>query len=114
MLCAMGFFHVDCQRLYQSIDVYKSIGIYNLQQTDSCFVPDLNKTSIMNTDKNLKILVYGATGSQAQTVPTHLLRAGHQPYVLTRSADKTAHHAQAGTAVVEGDMADADRLRELS
>jgi uncharacterized protein YbjT (DUF2867 family) len=73
----------------------------------------------MNTDKmpsvaRLKVLVYGATGSQAQTVPTHLLRAGHQPYVLTRSADTAAHHAQAGAIVVEGDMADAARLHELS
>lgn len=68
----------------------------------------------MNTDKKLKVLVYGATGSQAQTVPTHLLRAGHQPYVVTRSADKAAHHAKAGAIVVEGDMGDADRLRELS
>ncbi|GAB3642610.1 SDR family oxidoreductase [Spirosoma arcticum] len=68
----------------------------------------------MNTDKKLNVLVYGATGSQAQTVPTHLLQAGHQPYVLTRSADKAAHHAQAGAIVVEGDMADTARLHELS
>lgn len=68
----------------------------------------------MNTDKIIKVLVYGATGSQAQTVPTHLLQAGHQPYVLTRSADKAAHHAKAGAVVVEADLTDTDRLRELN
>ena len=68
----------------------------------------------MTTSPKLRVLVYGATGSQAQTVPTHLLRAGHQPYVVTRSADKAAHHAKAGAIVVEGDMSNADRLRELS
>ena len=73
----------------------------------------------MRTDKKpnaarLNVLVYGATGSQAGAVPTYLLRAGHQPYVLTRTADKAAHHAQAGAIVVEGDMKDAARLRQLS
>ncbi|WP_046246458.1 SDR family oxidoreductase [Hymenobacter terrenus] len=66
------------------------------------------------SDKKLKVLVYGATGSQAGAVPTHLLRRGHQPFVLTRTAAKAAHHAEAGAVVVEGDMADASRLRQLS
>lgn len=74
----------------------------------------LFKIYVMNTEKKLKVLVYGATGSQAAAVPTHLLKRGHQPYVLTRTTDKAAHHAQAGAIVVEGDMADADCLRELS
>ena len=68
----------------------------------------------MNNNKPLNVLVYGATGSQAGTVPTQLLERGHQPYVLTRSAHKATHHAKAGAIVVEGDMADANRLRELS
>ncbi|CCH51487.1 NmrA-like family domain-containing protein 1 [Fibrisoma limi BUZ 3] len=68
----------------------------------------------MDTNKKLKVLVYGATGSQAGAIPTRLLERSHQPYVLTRSAHKAAHHAQAGATVVEGDMADANRLRELS
>lgn len=68
----------------------------------------------MDSNKKLKVLVYGATGSQAGTVPTHLLQRGHQPFVLTRTADKAAHHAQAGAIVVEGNMADNERLRELS
>ena len=68
----------------------------------------------MNTTQKLKVLVYGATGSQAATVPTHLLRAGHQPYVVTRDPAKAAHHAQAGATVVEADLADVARLRELS
>ncbi|HLL93617.1 MAG TPA: NmrA family NAD(P)-binding protein [Spirosoma sp.] len=68
----------------------------------------------MRTDKKLNVLVYGATGSQAGAVPTYLLQAGHQPYVLTRTADKAAHHAQAGAIVVEGDTKDAARLRKLS
>ncbi|RIV18690.1 NAD-dependent epimerase/dehydratase family protein [Fibrisoma montanum] len=68
----------------------------------------------MNINKPLNVLVYGATGSQAGAVPTRLLERGHQPYVLTRSTHKATHHAQAGAIIVEGDMADADRLRELS
>ncbi|MFD2574225.1 SDR family oxidoreductase [Spirosoma soli] len=68
----------------------------------------------MNTNKNLKVLVYGATGSQARAVPAHLLQRGHQPYVLTRTANKAAQHAEAGAIVVEGDMADGNRLRQLS
>ncbi|MGA0560185.1 SDR family oxidoreductase [Larkinella sp. VNQ87] len=68
----------------------------------------------MNTDQKLNVLVYGATGSQAGTVPQLLLQKGHQPYVLTRTADKAAHHARAGAIVVEGDLTDADRLRQLS
>lgn len=68
----------------------------------------------MTTNKKLKVLVYGATGSQAGAVPSYLLRAGHQPYVLTRTAPKAARHAGGGAIVVEGDMADANRLHELS
>jgi len=68
----------------------------------------------MNTTNPLNVLVYGATGSQAGAVPTFLLAAGHQPYVLTRTADKAAHHARAGAIVLEGDMADGNRLREIS
>lgn len=68
----------------------------------------------MTINNNLKVLVYGATGSQAGSVPTYLLKAGHQPYVLTRNTQKAAHHARAGAIVVEGDMADADRLHEVS
>lgn len=78
-----------------------------------CGVNHIN-TYVMNTVKKLNVLVYGATGSQAGTVPTHLLKRGHQPYVLTRTPDKAAHHAQSGAIVVEGDMGNADRLRQLS
>lgn len=68
----------------------------------------------MESTKKLNVLVYGATGSQAGAVPQLLLQAGHQPYVVTRNPDKAAHHAKAGAIVVEGDMANADRLRQLS
>lgn len=68
----------------------------------------------MHTDHKLKILVYGATGAQAAALPAQLLAAGHQPYVFTRSAARAAAHAQAGAVVVEGDMADAARLRAAS
>ena len=68
----------------------------------------------MNTTNKLNVLVYGATGSQAGAVPTYLLKAGHQPYVVTRHPDKAAHHAHAGAVVIEGDMVNADRLREIS
>lgn len=62
----------------------------------------------------LKVLVYGATGSQASPVVHELLRRGHQPTVVTRSAEKAAPLAAAGAAVVVADMGDPGRLVEIS
>jgi uncharacterized protein YbjT (DUF2867 family) len=66
------------------------------------------------TAQPLKVLVYGATGSQSSPVVHELLRRGHQPYVVTRSAEKAAPLAAAGATVVVADMGDQERLVEVS
>jgi uncharacterized protein YbjT (DUF2867 family) len=68
----------------------------------------------MQSTRPLKILVYGATGSQAAPTVSALLERGHRPFVLTRAAAKAAHLAAAGAAVLEGDMGDPARLAEAS
>lgn len=62
----------------------------------------------------LKVLVYGATGSQSSPVVHELLRRGHEPFVVTRSAAKAAPLAAAGARVVVADMGDQERLVEIS
>ena len=64
----------------------------------------------MNASK-LKVLVYGATGSQSSPVVRHLLARGHQPYVFTRHPEKAAALQAAGATVVVGDLADAASVR---
>jgi uncharacterized protein YbjT (DUF2867 family) len=66
------------------------------------------------TAESLKVLVYGATGSQAAPVVHELLRRGHRPTVVTRSAEKAAALAAAGAAVAVADMGDRERLAEVS
>ena len=66
------------------------------------------------TAQPLKVLVYGATGSQSAPVVHELLRRGHRPYVVTRSAEKAAPLAAAGAEVVVADMGDRARLVEVS
>jgi len=63
---------------------------------------------------SLKVLVYGATGSQASPVVYELLRRGHRPLVVTRSAEKAAALAAAGAEVIVADMGDRARLIEVS
>lgn len=63
---------------------------------------------------SLKVLVYGATGSQSSPVVHELLRRGHRPVVVTRSAEKAAPLAAAGAEVAVADMGDAERLAEMS
>jgi len=58
----------------------------------------------------LKVLVYGATGSQAGPTVKHLLRQGHTPHVLTRNLDKATEIQGAGGVPVVADLADFDRL----
>ena len=60
----------------------------------------------METPK-LKVLVYGATGSQSSPVVHHLLARGHQPYVFTRHPEKAADLQAAGATIVAGNMTDA-------
>jgi uncharacterized protein YbjT (DUF2867 family) len=62
----------------------------------------------------LKVLVYGATGSQAGPIVPKLLASGHQPYVVTRSAAKAEALAGAGAQVVEADMGNAGRLTAIT
>ncbi|HEX8658400.1 MAG TPA: NmrA family NAD(P)-binding protein [Hymenobacter sp.] len=62
----------------------------------------------------LKVLVYGATGSQQAPVVHQLLAAGHQPYALTHSPDKAESLQQAGARVVLADLANAEQLRQAS
>ncbi len=68
----------------------------------------------MATPSPLKVLIYGATGAQSGELAPELLRRGHRPFVLTRSAEKAAALERTGAAAVIGDMADRRRLVELS
>ena len=51
-----------------------------------------------------RVLVYGATGSQASPIVPELLKRGHTPVVFTRSAKKAQDFIKAGAEVFEGDM----------
>jgi uncharacterized protein YbjT (DUF2867 family) len=64
--------------------------------------------------ERLKVLVYGATGSQSSPVVWRLLERGHQPYVFTRSAEKAQAMQSAGAQVVVGDMGSLDSVRAAS
>lgn len=64
--------------------------------------------------QSLRVIVYGATGSQSAPVVHELLRRGHRPVVVTRSAEKAAPLAAAGAEVAVADMGDAARLLEVS
>ncbi len=56
----------------------------------------------------MKLLSYGATGSQGRPVAEKLLAAGHEVRVLTRDPEKVT--GLAGAEAVAGDMADAASL----
>jgi uncharacterized protein YbjT (DUF2867 family) len=62
----------------------------------------------------MKVLVYGPTGSQGGAVVEALLVRGHQPFLLTRHADKAAAYVARGAQVVHGDLMDADSLKHAS
>jgi uncharacterized protein YbjT (DUF2867 family) len=59
----------------------------------------------------MKVLVYGATGSQARPTVYALLAAGHQPVVLSRHPAKAADLVAAGAVLVEGDLGDPASLK---
>lgn len=63
-----------------------------------------------------KVLVYGATGSQALPTVRHLVAAGHQAYAVTRESDspKCDPLRQLGATIVEADMGDLDSLRRAN
>ena len=60
----------------------------------------------------MKILSYGATGSQGFPVARKLLEAGHTVRVLTRDPKRV--QGLDGAEVFEGDMTDRDSLAEAS
>lgn len=63
------------------------------------------------TSTALKVLVYGATGSQASPVVWKLLEAGHKPYVFTRNPERATAMRDAGAEIVVGDLQDPNSLR---
>lgn len=62
----------------------------------------------------LKVLVYGATGTQSSPIIQQLLNAEHIPFALTRHPDKAVALRERGANIVVGDLADRDRLVEVS
>jgi uncharacterized protein YbjT (DUF2867 family) len=50
----------------------------------------------------MRVLVYGATGSQMRALVSQLIERGHRPRVLTRNP--AAHSVPAGAEVVAGDL----------
>jgi uncharacterized protein YbjT (DUF2867 family) len=71
--------------------------------------PNIIKQQSKNS-KNMKILVYGATGSQQSPVIEALLSLGHQVRATTHSAEKIALLNQKGVEGFMADMADYDVL----
>ena len=61
-----------------------------------------------------KVLVYGATGSQAKPVAKKLLDAGHTVRVVTRDPGKAEDVQRAGAEVVQSDMGDLETLKRAS
>jgi uncharacterized protein YbjT (DUF2867 family) len=64
--------------------------------------------------RSLKVLVYGATGSQASPVVNELKQKGHYPLAVTHSNEKAASFKNGGIDVVVADMHDADRVYEIT
>lgn len=62
----------------------------------------------------MKVLVYGASGSQARPIVRQLLDRGHQPRVLTRDLSKAAGRFPAEAELVRGDLADVGSLLAAS
>jgi uncharacterized protein YbjT (DUF2867 family) len=62
----------------------------------------------------LKVLVYGATGSQASPTIDELIRRGHHPVAVTHSTEKAVLLKSKGIESVFADMANAARLYEIT
>ena len=59
----------------------------------------------------MKVLVYGATGSQAKPTVEHLLARGHTPHAVTRSEANAAELRAQGAVPIVANLADPERLR---
>lgn len=62
----------------------------------------------------MRVLVYGATGSQSSPIVWKLLEHGHEPLVVTRNPAKATEMQDAGAQIVQADMGDAQALRAAS
>jgi uncharacterized protein YbjT (DUF2867 family) len=62
----------------------------------------------------MRVLVYGATGSQAHAIVQQLQARGHDPHVLTRTPDKTGVLFGPGTRLVKADLGDPQSLLAAS
>ncbi len=62
----------------------------------------------------MKVLVYGATGSQQNPVVHALLKRGHQVRAITHQANKVSVLEESGAEGVVADMADYDALLQAS
>ena len=54
----------------------------------------------------MKVLVTGATGSQAKPVVFQLLEKGYEVVAFTRDKEKASDLATAGATIFEGNLAD--------
>ena len=59
----------------------------------------------------MKLLVYGATGSQGAPVAQKLIEDGHRVRVLTRDPRRAQGFADQGAEVVQGDLGEPDSLK---
>jgi uncharacterized protein YbjT (DUF2867 family) len=66
------------------------------------------------SNKDITVLLYGATGTQQGPAAQALIDKGYTVRILTRNPDKAAHFAEQGAEIVQGDMSDLDRLKEIS
>lgn len=62
----------------------------------------------------MKVLVYGATGTQAGPLINRLVALGHTPHAVTRNAGKAAGLEAGGAVPVVADLADIERLNAIS
>ena len=62
----------------------------------------------------MKILVYGATGSQGKPVAQKLIEDGHEVRVLTRAAAHAQDLQDAGAEIFEGDLGEPDSLKKAN
>ncbi|CAN5768836.1 NmrA family NAD(P)-binding protein [soil metagenome] len=62
----------------------------------------------------MKLLVYGATGSQGKPVAQRLIEDGHEVRVLTRDAAHASDLQEAGADIFEGNLSNPESLEEAN